>query len=48
MLEYRDAPKVLAALMPLFEHLHIVHCSKEGKRMAMKWAGLYCGHFAGH
>lgn len=28
--------------------VHRVHCncSKEGKRVAVQWAGLYCGQFS--
>lgn len=32
--EYGDAFKMLAALMHLFEKLHIAHCSEEGKHVA--------------
>lgn len=43
-----DTPPPLqmpAGLMCLFEELHRMHSNREGKSMAVQWAGLSCGHF---
>lgn len=41
--EYRDTPKILAALVSLFEKLHIAHCSEKGKytAFAVGWPLLW-------